>query len=98
MASNFRALCREFNRPVAEKIMQRLDQIRAADTLEDLRHVPGNFHELTGDRNGEWACNLTGQMRLVFEPHNMPLPRLNNGSVDWSAIEGITVLEIIDYH
>ncbi len=41
-----------------KKIKRRIDALRIAETLEDVRYVEGNFHELIGDRKGEWACDL----------------------------------------
>ena len=34
----------------------------------------GHYHELTGDRKGEWACDLDQPYRLIFEPHEKPIP------------------------
>lgn len=36
----------------------RLNQLSSAETLEDTRNLPGNYHELTGTRKGQWACDL----------------------------------------
>ena len=36
----------------AKLIRKRLDILRAATVLEDLRNVPGRLHELSGDRKG----------------------------------------------
>ena len=53
---------------------QRLDDLFDAQSLEDVRYLPGNFHELTSDRKGQWACNLDHPYRLIFEPHEFPIP------------------------
>jgi len=82
----------------ADVYQKRLGLMRSANTLEDLRHAPGRFHELTGDRKGQWACDLDHPYRLVFEPHEQPIPTNAHGGYDWSAIRGIEVIEIIDYH
>ena len=42
----------------AEKLQQRLDDMDSASTLEDTRNLPGHYHELVGDRKGQWACDL----------------------------------------
>lgn len=81
-----------------ESFKKRLDQIAAATTLEDLRNAPGKFHELTGDRKGEWACHLDGNYRLVFEPHENPVPENENGQYIWCEIKGVEIQEIVDYH
>lgn len=77
---------------------QRLDQLAAATTLEDLRHAPGKYHELIGDRKGQWACSLDGNYRLVFEPQENPIPTNDDGQYLWIEIKAIEVIEIVDYH
>ena len=48
--------------------LKRLGVLQNADTLEEARHYPGNFHELVGDRKGQWACDLDQPYRLIFTP------------------------------
>ena len=60
---------KEFGKLRADKYKIRLSQLRFAQTLEDVRMMPGNYHELTGNRKGQWACDLDQPYRLVFEPH-----------------------------
>lgn len=76
----------------------RLDDIDAAITLEDVRHLPGNYHELTGDRKGQWACDLDQPYRLIFQPHEDPIPTDENGKYIWIEITGVEIIEITNYH
>ncbi len=78
----------------AKLFMKRLNMLNDIRTLEDARHLPGNFHELTGDRKGQWACNLDQPYRLVFTPREDPVPT-KEARV---KIQGIAVIEIINYH
>ena len=80
------------------KILQlRLTQMKAADTLEDLRKVPGaRCHELTGDRNGQLAVDLVQPYRLIFQPD--PWPTKPDGGLDWQQVTQVIVVEIADYH
>ena len=82
----------------AKKFRQRLNDMLDADTLEDIRFLPGNYHELTGDRKGTWACDLDQPYRLIFKPHEDPVPADSSGRHIWSKITGVEILEIIDYH
>lgn len=82
----------------ATKIRLQLDALAAAETLEDLRYAPGRLHELTGDRKGQLAFDLDGPYRLIFEPAEEPVPRKDDGGLDWSCIEAVTVLDVEDYH
>ena len=81
-----------------EKVSSRLDQLAGASVLEDLRHVPGKFHELRENRKGQWAAHLDEPYRLVFVPHEDPIPLDAGGNYDWSAIRGVEIIEIINYH
>jgi len=49
---------KELGKRRAELFKLRLDDLRDADTLEDVRYFPENYHELSADRKGQWACNL----------------------------------------
>ncbi len=83
---------------MADKILARLSQIRAAESLEDLRYAPGKYHELREDRKGQLACTLKEPFRLVFRPVNEKLPINEDGLLIWEAITEIIIIEITDYH
>jgi proteic killer suppression protein len=93
-----RKMLKEFGKIRAEKLKKRLVQLKFAKTLEDVRNLPGNYHELIGDRKGQWACDLDQPYRLVFEPHENPVPVNEHGQYIWLKIMGVEVLEIVDYH
>lgn len=76
----------------------RLDQLYAADTLEDVRYLPGKYHELKGDRKGQWACDLDQPYRLIFEPKEKPIPTDPDGKYIWVEIVAVEIIEIKDYH
>lgn len=73
---------------------KRLGDLRNAYTLEDVRFLPGRYHELTGDHKGQWACDLDQPYRLVFEPHEKPLPTHGDGKFIWLKIKGVEIIEI----
>lgn len=77
---------------------QRLDDLSACDTLDDARHLPGNFHELKGNRKGEWACDLDQPYRLIFRPQEDPIPTNDSGQYIWKDIQGVEIIAIVDYH
>lgn len=82
----------------AKLFHRRLGDLHNALTLEDVRHLPGHYHELTGDRKGQWACDLDQPYRLVFEPHEQPIPTDEHGKYRWAAIKGVAIIEITNYH
>lgn len=73
-ANNDKAGIKNLGKLRYKKFKQRLDQLKAAKTLEDLRFQPGRFHELIGDRKGQWACDLDQPYRLIFTPQEDPIP------------------------
>jgi proteic killer suppression protein len=89
---------KELGKIRAMLFMKRLDDLYNANSLEDVRYLPGHYHELTANRKGQWACDLDHPYRLVFEPHEKPIPTDKSGKHIWLEIKGVEVLEIIDYH
>lgn len=93
-----KALTRTHGQAGARKVMARLADLAAAASLEEMRRLPGRCHELSGDRKGQLAIDLSGGRRLVFEPAATPIPTKSDGGLDWSAVDAVRVLEITDYH
>ena len=68
---------------MAEKIHQRIDEITAVETIEEmLKFRIGGCHPLTGDRAGEYGMNLIHPHRLVFR----------------MVKNVVCILEVVDYH
>ena len=82
----------------AKLFMSRLIQLDTAECLEDVKKFSGHFHELVGTRKGQWTCDLDQPYRLIFEPHEDPIPTDGNGKYLWIEIKGVEVVEIINYH
>lgn len=98
-ANDHRYAHRKLGPQRAKKYLLRLQQLRAAACLADLRNVPqASFHELTGDRKGEIACNVDHPYRLILVPVHDPIPRKEDGGLDWDKVTAVTVTEITDYH
>jgi len=56
-----------FGQEVGRLYIQRLNIIAGARALEELKALPGlRCHELSGNRRGQYAVNLTGFYRLIF--------------------------------
>lgn len=98
LANDYRKCQKEFGQIRAKLYNKRLGDLKNAGTLEEVRNLPGNYHELVGDRKGQWACDLDQPYRLVFEPHENPIPTDEHGRYIWFEIKGVEVIEIIDYH
>ena len=82
----------------AKRIRRRLDDIAAANCLQDIRLLPGRCHELTGDRAGQLALDLDHPYRLIFKSAHDPVPAKDDGGLDWIAVTSVVILGIEDYH
>ncbi len=82
----------------AKKLRQRLDDLKAASTLEIMQSLPGRCHELIGDRADQISLDLEHPYRLVFEPANDPVPRKKDGGLNWTAITAVRIIGVIDTH
>jgi plasmid maintenance system killer protein len=82
----------------AKKLRRRLDELKAASTLEVMQLLPGRCHELKGDRAGQISLDLEHPYRLVFEPANDPVPRKRDGGLNWTAITAVRIIGVVDTH
>lgn len=92
------ALQRAYQKDAADKLAQRLDDLRAAANLDAMRQLPGSWEELTGKRKGQLSCRLDKKLRLVVLPTKQLPPMKADGGLDWAAVDAITVLEVANYH
>jgi len=96
--TNPKELVKTFGR-LARKINQRIKELADADTLAIMRTLPAaRCHELSGDREGELAVDVSGNYRLIFEPDHDPVPKKEDGGLDWQEVIKIQINEIYDYH
>ena len=92
-------LVRAYGPRCAELIRRRLDEIRAADTLETLRSLPqARCHELKGNRAGQLSVDLVHPYRLVFEPLMDQSNQKSKGGLDWSSITAVEIIGVEDTH
>jgi len=89
---------KEFGKKRSDKLRQRLNELISAETLEDVRYLPGHYHELTANRKGQWACDLDQPYRLIFTPQERPIPTDDDGKYIWMEIIGVEIIEIDNYH
>lgn len=83
----------------AKKVMARIDDIMASPNLAVLMQIPAaRCHQLTGDRKGEWALNISPNHRLIFEIAQDPIPIKEDGSVNTILVTEIRISGTEDYH
>lgn len=89
---------RKFGNESGKLLMQRFDDLQAADCLEDMRYLPGRCHELAGDRKGQISIDLKHPYRLIFKPDENPYPRKTDGGLDWIKVKSIKIISVEDTH
>ncbi len=98
LANDDRRMLKELGSIRTDKLRLRLSQLQTAMTLEEVRYLPGNYHELKDNRKGQWACDLDQPYRLIFTPQESPIPLNEDGQYIWIEITAIEIIEIINYH
>lgn len=98
LANDERRRVKELGYQMAKVYFRRITQLSDSESLEDVRFLPGHFHELSGDRKGQWACDLIQPYRLIFIPHENPIPKDQSGKYIWIEIKGVEIKEITNYH
>jgi proteic killer suppression protein len=87
---------KQLGTPCARKLRSRLADLLAASNVREL--VAGRPHPLKGDRDGQFALDLQGGKRLVFEPAEEPIPFGEDGGIDWAKVSSICIVFVGDYH
>ena len=98
LAENERMCYKELGKRRGSLFLQRIDDLYNANSLEDVRYLPGSYHELSADRKGQWACDLDQPYRLIFQPTEHPIPTDADGKYIWVEIIGIEIMGITNYH
>lgn len=97
--NNHKSLIREYGEQQAQRIRRRLDEIRAAETLADLRTLPqARCHELTGNRAGQLSVDVVHPYRLIFVPAHDPIPLKADGGLDWTRVTAVQIIGVEDTH
>ena len=96
--SDDRAMQRDYGE-LAKALKNRLSVLSQAHCLDDVPKVPPErCHQLTQDRDEQFAVDIRNQHRLIFEVANDPIPRKSDGGIDLKQVTSIRIIEIADYH
>lgn len=80
------AAIKKHGQEMADRIHQRIDEIYAADTVEEMIQFKiGRCHPLHKNRKSQYAVDLVHPYRLVFEKKG-------------NEIKVANIIEIVDYH
>lgn len=84
---------------MAKKVQNRLDEIKASPNLKVLMQIPAaNCHALTGNKDGEWALDISANHRMILEISNDPVPKKDNGEIKTVEVTDVRILDTTDYH
>lgn len=84
---------------MAKKVQARLDEIKASPNLKVLMQIPAaNCHALSGNKNGEWALDISANYRMLFEISHDPVPKKDNGEIETIEVTDVKILDTTDYH
>ena len=83
----------------ARVVLQRIAELRAADTLEDMSLWPSaRCHPLVGNRKGQFVVEAVHPFGVVFEPDHDPTPTKPDGGLDRRLVTKVLVLGVENYH
>jgi plasmid maintenance system killer protein len=98
IVNDWKLLQKAYGKINAKKIRNRLDDLHAVETLQDMKCLPGKCHELKENRKGQLAVHVEEPDRIIFVPDLESMPPTGNGALDWKAINCIKIIEITNYH
>jgi proteic killer suppression protein len=82
-----------------KRILTRLTQIAAAETLADLSTLPQTrVHEHKADHDEQISVDVKHPYRLMLIPDHSETPRKPDGGLDWAKITRVKILRIEDPH
>lgn len=91
--------CRKMRPDIAKGMKLRHNALEMACTMEDLAFLDpsGRWHQLCGNRKGQWAGKLTKNYRIIVEPIN---GRMRIAEIKEIVDENtsVKVVSIEDYH
>lgn len=84
---------------LAKPLMRRIAVLKAAPTLAHVPTTrPERLHQLTQDRDEQFAVDISGQSRLIFEVDHETIPRNADGGINRSAVTDILITEVNAQH
>lgn len=90
--------CKKFRSDIVRGVKLRHNALETADSMEDLKDLDpgGRWHQLCGDREGQWAGKLNKNYRIIVEPSDdgLKITKVEEAGRETS----VTVLSIVDYH
>jgi len=94
-----KALRKDYGDRMARAIMTRMAVLEAAANLAEVPvDKPERCHQLTENRDEQFAVDLVHPERLVFEVDHDPIPRVADGGISRQDVTAVMIIEVVDYH
>lgn len=94
-----RELTRTYGARLGNVIARRLLELGALPNLGAGFQVPQlRLHQLSGDRDEQFAVDLVHPRRLVFDVGDEPVPRRDDRGIALEQVVVIVIREVVDYH
>jgi len=88
IAENFRKARKLYGKEKAEKIILRINELKAANTLKDIKNLPqARLHPLKINRRGQFSIDTIRQYRIIIKP---------TGNYDINNLKTIKKIKILD--
>lgn len=94
-----RALAQKFGPQLGKVLERRINELMALPNLAagfDVPHL--HLHQLSADRDEQFAVTVVQPRRLIFRVAHNPVPRLPDGGIDLASVTRIEITEVVDYH
>lgn len=92
-------MVRKLGTGCANRLKQRMAELRGAPALSDISHLsPPRLHALGGDRKGQYSVDLQHPQRLLFIIADETISLLEDGGVDKTKVLSVEIVEICDTH
>jgi len=89
---DFKTLQKAYNKILSKKIIQIINELKAAVSLNDIAMNPSaNLHKLSGNYKEHYSINLSKNYVLIIYPLNAKKTSLLN-------INNVLICEVTDYH
>jgi toxin HigB-1 len=94
-----KSLIQTYGKNNAEKIINRMSVLGVAENLDQVpKEPPERCHQLTGNRDEQFAVDIDHLRRIIFEVNNEPIPRKEDNGIDLKKVTEIIIYGIEDYH
>ena len=93
-----KAILKNFGAAVGKRVMQRLAELEAAQSLQMVSHLPPpRCHELVSANGRVFSVDVSENMRLIFRPSGV-FTNKDDGGLDLASVKAVCIVEVKDTH